>query len=134
MDGRDTDKGTETDGRSAGSTPPLTDNNGAEPVFVGPLRSPEIDSQPGGPVRQPYMLYRPARQRRLAASIPRNRFLGSINVYKYGLGGEECCTVYSGRIFKELLRSAQKAQLDLGLTSGSVYGSCCSTFEQVGQI
>jgi hypothetical protein len=31
------------------------------------------------------MLYRPARQHRLAASIPRNRFLGSINVYKYGL-------------------------------------------------
>jgi hypothetical protein len=26
---RDTDKGTETDGRSAGSTPPFTDNNGA---------------------------------------------------------------------------------------------------------
>jgi hypothetical protein len=31
------------------------------------------------------MLYRPERQHRLAASIPRNRFLGSINVYKYGL-------------------------------------------------
>jgi hypothetical protein len=29
MDGRDTDKGAETDGRSGGSTPPLTDNNGA---------------------------------------------------------------------------------------------------------
>ncbi len=28
MDGRDTDKGAETDVRSAGSTPPLTDNNG----------------------------------------------------------------------------------------------------------
>jgi hypothetical protein len=54
---------------------------GSEPVFVDP----EIDSQPGGPVRQPYMLYRPARQHRVAASIPRNRFLGSINVYKYGL-------------------------------------------------
>ncbi len=49
------------------------------------LRSSEIDSQPGGPVRQPYMLYRLARQHRLAASIPRNRCLGSINVYKYGL-------------------------------------------------
>ncbi len=55
----------------------------AEPVFIDPLRSPEIDSQPGG--RQPYMLYWPARQHRLAASIPRNRFLGSINIYKYGL-------------------------------------------------
>jgi hypothetical protein len=29
MDGRDTDKGTETDVRSVGSTPPFTDNNGA---------------------------------------------------------------------------------------------------------
>ncbi len=41
-----------------------------EPVFVDSLRSPEIYSQPGGPVRQPYMLYRPARQHGLAASIP----------------------------------------------------------------
>ena len=56
-----------------------------EPVFVDPLRSPEIDSQPGGPVRQTFLLYRPARQHRLAASIPRNRFLGFINIYKYGL-------------------------------------------------
>jgi hypothetical protein len=30
-------------------------------------------------------VYRPARQHRLAESIPRNRFLGSINVYKYKL-------------------------------------------------
>jgi hypothetical protein len=29
--------------------------------------------------------YRLARLHRLAESIPRNRFLGSINVYKYGL-------------------------------------------------
>ena len=29
MDGRDTEKGAETDVRSARSTPPLTDNNGA---------------------------------------------------------------------------------------------------------
>jgi hypothetical protein len=41
-----------------------------ELVFVDPLRRPEIDSQLGGPVRQPYILYRPARQHRLAASIP----------------------------------------------------------------
>ncbi len=54
-----------------------------------PLRSPRIDSQPGGPVRQPYLSYRPDRLHRLAKSIPRNRFLGSINVYKYGL-----CFVY----------------------------------------
>jgi hypothetical protein len=87
-----------------------------EPVFVNLLRSPGIDSQTGGPVRQPYfrndpararicrsfketryrfsawragtkpyLSYWPARLHRLAKSIPRNRFLGSINIYKYGL-------------------------------------------------
>jgi hypothetical protein len=55
-----------------------------EPVSVDLLQSPGIDSQPGGPVRQPYLAYRPARLHRMAESIPRNRFLGSINVYKYG--------------------------------------------------
>ncbi len=29
-----------------------------EPVFVDLFMSPEIDFQPGGPVRQPYLLYR----------------------------------------------------------------------------
>ncbi len=43
-------------------------------------------SQPGGPVQQPYLLYWPARLHSLAESIPRNQFLGSINIYKYGLG------------------------------------------------
>ncbi len=56
-----------------------------ESVFVDLLRSPGIDSQPGGPVWQPCLTYRPARLHRLTESIPRNRFLGSINVYKYGL-------------------------------------------------
>jgi hypothetical protein len=56
-----------------------------EPVFVNCLGSPGIDSQPGGPVRQPYGSYRPARLQMLAKSNPRNRFLGSIIVYKYGL-------------------------------------------------
>ncbi len=37
------------------------------------------------PARQPYLSYRPDRLHRLAKSIPRNRFLGSINVYKYEL-------------------------------------------------
>ncbi len=53
-----------------------------KPVFVNFLRSPGIDSQPGVPVRQPYLMYRPARQ---AESVPWNRFLGSLNVYKFGL-------------------------------------------------
>jgi hypothetical protein len=57
----------------------------AETVFVNLLWSPGIDPSPGGPVQQPYLSYRPARLHSLAESIPRNRFLGSINVYKYGL-------------------------------------------------
>jgi hypothetical protein len=56
-----------------------------EPVFLNLLRSPGIDSQTGGPVRHPYLTYRPARLHRLAESIPWNRLLGSLNVYKYGL-------------------------------------------------
>ncbi len=35
-----------------------------------PFKEPGIDSQPGGPVRQPYLLYRLARLHRLAESIP----------------------------------------------------------------
>ena len=42
------------------------------------LRSPGIDSQPGGPVRQPYLTHRPARLHRLAESIPWIRFLRSL--------------------------------------------------------
>ncbi len=57
----------------------------SEPVFADLLRRPGIDFQPGGTVRQPYFSYRPVRLHRLAKSIPRNRFLGSINIYKYGL-------------------------------------------------
>ncbi len=57
----------------------------SEPVFVDHLRSPVIDSQPGGPVRQPYFSYLPAEPHRLTELISRNRFLGSINEYKYGL-------------------------------------------------
>jgi hypothetical protein len=54
------------------------------PVFLNLFRSPGIDSL-GGPVRQPYLSYRLARRYWLAESVPRNRFLGSLNVYKYGL-------------------------------------------------
>ncbi len=54
-------------------------------VFADLLGRPGIDFQPGGPVRQPYFSYRPVRLHTLTKSIPRNRFLGSINVYKYGL-------------------------------------------------
>ncbi len=58
-------------------------NRCAEPIFVNLLRSTEIESQPGGPVRQPYLSFEPVRPQ-ATESIPRNRFLGSINVYKYG--------------------------------------------------
>ncbi len=57
----------------------------AEPVFVNLLKSPGIDSRTGRPVRQPCLSYRPASLHRLAESIHRNRFLCSINIYKYGL-------------------------------------------------
>jgi hypothetical protein len=33
----------------------------AEPGFVNLFSSPGIDSQPGGPVRESYLTYRPAR-------------------------------------------------------------------------
>ncbi len=56
-----------------------------EPVFLDLLRSPRIDSQPDGLVRKPYFSYGPARLHRLSKSIPRNRFLVSINIYKNGL-------------------------------------------------
>ncbi len=63
-----------------------------EPVFVNLLRSPGIDSQPGGWVQQPYWSYPAARLYRQAESITRNRFLGSKNVYKYGLWSNLCVT------------------------------------------
>jgi hypothetical protein len=71
----------------------------SEPVFVDLLRSPEIDSQHGGPVRQPYLSYRPAKLYRLAESVHRNRFLGSINVNKYELW-DAIASSYSFSILK----------------------------------
>ncbi len=60
-------------------------SDSSEPEFVNFSRSPGIDSQSGGPVRQPYLTYRSTRLHMLAESVPWNRFLGSLNVYKYGL-------------------------------------------------
>ncbi len=40
---------------------------------------------PGGPVRQPNLTYWPASLHMLVESIPWNRFLGSLNAYKFGL-------------------------------------------------
>ena len=53
--------------------------------FVNFLRSLGIDSQPGGPVRQPYLTYRRERLHRLSELISWNRFLGFLSVYKFGL-------------------------------------------------
>ncbi len=61
------------------SAPSTFTNSCSEPVFVDHLRSPGIDSHPGGPVRQPYFSY-------LVDGFDFwNRFLGSIKYYKYGL-------------------------------------------------
>jgi hypothetical protein len=43
----------------------------SEPEFLNLLRSPGIDSQPGGPVRQPLFNVPAARLQKLAESIPR---------------------------------------------------------------
>jgi hypothetical protein len=40
-----------------------------EPVFLKLFRSQVIDSQPGGPVQQPYLSYRNTRLHRLVESI-----------------------------------------------------------------
>jgi hypothetical protein len=55
----------------------------SELEFVNLLRSQGIDSKPCGPVRQPYLTYRPARLHGLAESVPWNRFPGSLDVCKY---------------------------------------------------
>jgi hypothetical protein len=62
-----------------------------EPVFVVLSKSPGINSQPAGPVpRQLYLSYQPARLHTVSwrKSIPGDLFLGSINLYKYGLCSE----------------------------------------------
>jgi hypothetical protein len=41
-----------------------------ETEFVNLIKNLGIDSLPGGPERQPYLTYRPARLYRLAESIP----------------------------------------------------------------
>jgi hypothetical protein len=57
----------------------------SETKFVNLLKSPGIDSQPGGPVQQSFLTYLPARLQRLVESLPWKRFPGSLKVYKYGL-------------------------------------------------
>jgi hypothetical protein len=62
---------------------PTTDRQIPEPVFVNLLRSPGIDSQPGMAGR--YNNNPICRTGPPGYIAWRNRFLGSLNVYKYGL-------------------------------------------------
>jgi hypothetical protein len=74
---------------------------GPEPVFVNLLRSPGIDSQPGGPGRYDNPLsYRPAMQHRLAESNSRSRFLVSLNVYRYELGTQPYVSYRPARLHR----------------------------------
>ncbi len=50
-----------------------------------PLRSPGIDSPPGGSFQQPYLTYRPAMLHRLAESIPSLADLSSNPIWRTGL-------------------------------------------------
>ncbi len=54
----------------------------SEPEFVNVQGAQE--SIPGCPARQIGLSYRPVRLKRLGPSIRWNRFLGSLNVYKFG--------------------------------------------------
>jgi hypothetical protein len=56
------------DNRNFGRRCPNFPNRGTEPEFVNLLTG--IDSQPGGPVRQPYLRTGPVDYTRLAESIP----------------------------------------------------------------
>ncbi len=76
-----------------------------EPVFVSLLWSPGIDSQPGGPVRQPYLSYRPARLYRLAESI--TGLLKGLQIRAQGAYlnfSKKECTVYYKYTIWELAR------------------------------
>ncbi len=61
-----------------------------EPVFANHLRSPGIDFQPGGPVRQPYLSFWSARLHRLAESIPGLHKHLQIRALRLNHGLSEC--------------------------------------------
>ena len=102
-----------------------------EPEFVNLLRSPGIDSQPDGPVRQPYLTYRPARLHRLAESFPLNRFLGSFKRLQIGaqksglLKGMRCQKKYQGSVLKTA-RIVDGKQVGISVLHGQ-YGRNTST-------
>ncbi len=77
-----------------------------------PFKEPRIWFQPGGPVRQPYFLPRPTRLNRMTESIPRNLFLGSLNVYKYGLWvqSQAFCCLHNWNMFGIILSQLEMPQ------------------------
>jgi hypothetical protein len=102
-----------------------------EPVFVGLSRSRGIDSQPGGPVRQPYLWYRPARQHTLAEWISRNRFLGYINVLQIRalfLKSDKAATITGSYSRQIRLQDLHKPVLKPVLKGVKEGGSQCSKF------
>jgi hypothetical protein len=68
-----------------GNPEEVTSSIDQSPYLLTFERAHKTDSQAGRPVRQFFLSYRPAMLHRLAESNPRNRFLVSLNVYKYGL-------------------------------------------------
>ncbi len=95
-----------------------------EPVFVDILRSPGIDFQPGGPVRQPYLSYWlvATRLHRMAESIPRNRLLGSINFYKYGLWRAGKITLFV--MYRPACQKSSPRNRFMGLLNVYKFGLC----------
>jgi hypothetical protein len=77
-----------------------------EPVFIYLFRGPGIDSQPGGPVRQPYLSYLPARlHSRYSLKIVHERHRGLFSgkdannkggFVKKGINGEKIERVGTG--------------------------------------
>ncbi len=68
--------------------------------------SPVIDSQPGGPVRQPYLTYWPARIHRLAESIS-----GLLNVNKFGHNSSNRVVISARRAGNRFLGSLKSQQI-----------------------
>ncbi len=95
-------------------------NPGTEPFFVNLLWSSRIDSQPGVLVRLLYLTwYCPARLLRRAESIPWNRFLGSLNVYKFRLWGLIICSAWNWFFTLLLINCSSKAEICSSLLSAS---------------
>ncbi len=96
---------------TASSFIPLFSLSQPETSMFKLLGSPGIDSQPGGPLRQPYLTYRPARLHMLAELI-----LCSLNVYKFRLSLLK--PIEGGEINKTTLKGARASSNLLPLGTG----------------